>query len=291
MLRWAEERYDIEPGRVVALSRGGVESWYRDIAGSYADVFDYRTPDEVKAQHTRTVAETGIQKQRRVSEFDWELLARAGADQGLESWSVLHPSILYDLFRGSFGKEGWQGRLPLSEVTDRTSFAGLRPPLEPSPPGLPQEYVAVKAYFRDSFPDTEANHRFLRVLLERLTQTTDVVLLSAGMSVDEHVDYLSAASDRIHTLDGLLAPRNNLAVQTQVIAGSRTLISTYGGLSYLAPLLGVPAVAFYSDPSGLQPVHLEVANRTNRAIGTAGLLYLSVHDAAVLGSALASEPG
>jgi len=62
-------------------------------------------------------------------------------------------------------------------------------PITP-PPGLPGglvhgEYIAVKAYFSSSFPDTPQNRSALRALLERLTRHGPVVLLGGG-GVDEH---------------------------------------------------------------------------------------------------------
>jgi hypothetical protein len=45
-----------------------------------------------------------------------------------------------------------------------------------------------------------------------------------------------------------------------VIAGARGLVATYGGFSYLAPLLGVPAATFIEIEQTV-PLHLEVIRR------------------------------
>jgi hypothetical protein len=46
-----------------------------------------------------------------------------------------------------------------------------------------------------------------------------------------------------------------------VIRNATAFVGTYGGFSYLAPLLGVDTVAFYSHPTGFRFDHLEVAKR------------------------------
>jgi hypothetical protein len=46
-------------------------------------------------------------------------------------------------------------------------------------------------------------------------------------------------------------------VQTALVARARSLVSTYGGFSYLGPLLGVPTVAVQTQPA-FSPVHLDV---------------------------------
>src|SRR5262249_57575403 len=52
----------------------------------------------------------------------------------------------------------------------------------------------------------------------------------------------------------------NLAVQTRIIAGARGLVATYGGFSYLGPLLGVPTLTF-EEIEQTVPLHLEVIRR------------------------------
>ena len=67
-----------------------------------------------------------------------------------------------------------------------------------------------------------------------------MVLLSTGLLVDDHEEW-ATAHPRVHPIEHLLRPEDNLALQTRVIAASQGLVATYGGFSYLAPFLGVPA--------------------------------------------------
>jgi len=59
----------------------------------------------------------------------------------------------------------------------------------------------------------------------------------------------------------MMRPEDNLAVQTQVIRGAEAFVGTYGGFCYLAPLLGIDTLAFYSRPTTFRFDHLEVAKR------------------------------
>jgi hypothetical protein len=44
-------------------------------------------------------------------------------------------------------------------------------------------------------------------------------------------------------------------------------VGTYGGFSYLAPLCGVNALTFFSEPSAFRHDHLDVARRVFEEIG------------------------
>jgi len=83
----------------------------------------------------------------------------------------------------------------------------------------------------------------------------------------------------VHTVEHLMTPDNNLAVQSAVIAGARALISTYGGFSYLAPLCGVNAIALYSKRTYFV-YHLDFAQHVFDEINGGSL---TVVDAASLG--------
>jgi ADP-heptose:LPS heptosyltransferase len=128
---------------------------------------------------------------------------------------------------------------------------------------LPQDYAAIRFYFRPSFPDTPRNHAFVKDLVGRVAKTMPVVLLNTGIEVDDHAD---CPANGALSLEGLVTPTNNLDVQTRVIANARAFIGTYGGLSYLAPFFGVPSIAFHSDDKDLKPAHLEAIRAVCRAI-------------------------
>ena len=260
-LHWLFERHGITADDVTVVSRGGAEPWYHGLAGRYVDVFEHVTAEDFRRQTLELWAQTGgLQKQVAVRAWDEQVLD-ATLGEGWRDQALLHPQLLYRLFRNV-----WQGALPLRDFLDR---AVHRPWVKPEAAGEPpDEFTAVRFYFRDSFPDTPENRELVHDVLERLAARRPVVLLNTGVVVDEHLDAEPPASERIlRTLTGVEAARN-LAAQSAVVARASLFVGTYGGLAHLAPFYGVPTVGFASDPREINPVHLTVARRTAVAYDT-----------------------
>jgi hypothetical protein len=75
----------------------------------------------------------------------------------------------------------------------------------------------------------------------------------------------------VQPLPSDLHPRDNLGLQSALVAGASSFVGTYGGLSYLAPFLGVPTSAYYADADGFSPRHLSMARSSFASIGAGGL--------------------
>jgi len=257
-LAWVAERHDVAPERLIAISRGGAGVWYKGLAGTYADVFERWTPDDLKrAQHERATSATRSQKQLAPTPGERELLRELLADRGVDpdAATLIHPSAVYLGFKGFW--DGWRG---IDTVRRRTRNLVL-----PSPPtdaafGLPSDYVAVKIYFSDCFPDTAANRASAARVVQELAAEVDVVLLATGLDLDDHAELSESGASRVRDLSSAMLPETNLAVQTSIIAGARGFVGTYGGFSYLAPFLGVPSLSFYTEENFV-PGHLEVMRR------------------------------
>jgi hypothetical protein len=239
--------HGVPPERVIALSRGGVQDWYRDVAGQYVDLLEWIEPERLYDEQRRRVA-SGGQKQTRVTPFDRACVAEVSRRLGGRPVGVLHPLHMYRRFRPV-----WMHRRAPAMFRRELTFAPLH--VAPSPPeGLQAgEYVAVKSYFSQSFPRTPENVRAARELLVRLQQETEVVVLRSPVAFDDHED-IAVPGVRVMS-DG--PPDANLGRQAAVAAGARALLSTYGGFSYLGPMLGVPTCAFYSA-NDWNSVHLEL---------------------------------
>jgi hypothetical protein len=277
MLRRLCERHAIPPERVTVISRGGAEPWYRGLCGRYVDVLDHFAVDELRALQRDRIADNAGEKHFAPTALDREVLRRAG----LAGAALLHPSAMYRRFWAF-----WSRRAPLGLVAERVRFRPLPFPGEPPAAAeLPERYVAVKAYFSDCFPDEPANRAFLAGLVERLARVTGVAVLSAGAAVDEHLDAALEAPGVV-SLGPLMTPRENLALQSRVIAGAQALVSTYGGFAYLGPFLGVPAFAFHSRRS-FNPTHLDAAQLAVTELGGPGLATFGVADYARLAAAAA----
>jgi hypothetical protein len=172
-------------------------------------------------------------------------------------------------------------------VEDFASFAPL-PSLDTSELAsrLPDDYVAVRFYFNDAFPDTEANRGFVADLVTALAETTDVVVLNPPEQLDDHLDLPVARRARVHSAASLMTPRTNLDVQSQIIARARAFLGTHGGLSYLPPFYGVKSLSFYSDPASFSPRHLELARRVFTRLQPGSYVALHIDDLATLRTTL-----
>jgi hypothetical protein len=250
-LRWVMAAYRIPEHRLVAMSRGGTESWYRGIASRYVEVFDHATPAELSAR-----VAAGALKQREVSDFDRRLVEQASDALGLgDTASVLHPSLMFRWFAPF-----WSGHETLGFVERHTRHALIEPPEVDVPVRLPAEYVAVKFYGARALPDDPAVRDQLRALVDGLSERFPIVQLDTDLGLDDHTDYHLGVNKRVVSLRGRLDVRTNLAVQTRVIAGAQMFLGTCGSLAWLAPLLGVTTVPLFADASFLH-AHLHLARR------------------------------
>ena len=111
------------------------------------------------------------------------------------------------------------------------------------------------------------------------------LLIPAGVVLLAVCLWAAALRGRLHTIDHLMTPRNNLEIQTKVISRSRAFVGTYGGLSYLAPFYGVTSLAFYSHREKFSPQHLEVSRRVFGSFRRGSYVVLDTQDVDVLGLA------
>jgi hypothetical protein len=263
-LRWFAAEFAVAPERLLVVSRGGTHSWYQPFAGRYGEVFDYTSRQEFRRYHDQRVREAGEQKQVRVTAFERDLAQRAAVDAGAADAALLHPSAIYELFNPF-----WWRHLDEAWVHRHTRYRRLQPPERPA--GLPASYVAVKFYFNDCFPATEANQAFVRDVVRDLASRSAVVSLTSGLRLDDHSG-AAVDGDGVITPPIDLDPRCNLHLQSAIVAGASAFVGTYGGFSYLAPFYGVRTVAYHGDPSGFSSRHLLLARSALSAVGT-GCLF------------------
>jgi len=273
---WALRKAGVSGDRIVVVSRGGPRAWYAHLGGRYFDVLAQMTPEEFRGQ---TEAR---KKQQGLGPLDRAVVRRTIGLAGLERPFLLHPGLMYRLF-----KPFWKQTATVRRIEDYTDYGLVaRPTVSQLAGRLPRDYVAVRFYFSSCFPDTPENRTFVETTLRSLSAATDVVMLNTPFDLDDHRDFSPAQSARIHTVGDLMAAEHNLEVQTAVIAGARAFVGTYGGYSYLAPLCGVPSLAFYSVREAFFAHHLELAERVFRRLGAGSLVPLDVRDAGLVRLAL-----
>ena len=283
-VRWVKAAFRIDPERLFVVSRGGVGSWYADITSNYADIFDEIGLAEFSARNTDRSDREGTNKQFGMSDLDRMLVDRIRIRIGSGDVRVLHPSLMYKLF-----KSFWSGHRPLGFLDSHTRHARLVPPaFDLRALALPEEYVAVKFYAARSLPDTLANRVLLRTLVEAIAERWPVVLLDTGLDLDDHADYTFQHGGRIVTARTYMDARTNLGVQTQIIAGSRAFVGTCGSLAWLAPMLGVDSTAVFTDARFLHS-HLHAARRLFHVLGGGRFSPLDLSALDPLGLTLASR--
>ena len=266
-LNWVVKTYGLDTRRLVIVSRGGARLWYQHLTEDYVDVFDLCPVDEYVRRNEEQWSESGNQKQYDVTETDRELLQRARTRLGLPDADMVHPSLMYRLLR-----DYWFDKAAVGLLTRHTDYRRFAPVDGGTVlAGLPKDYVAVRFYFRGSFPDTAENRAFAAEVIRSLARQTAIVLLNTGLKLDDHEDLAVPEGTRIHRIDHLMTPERNLEVQTQVISHARAFVGTYGGLAYLGPFYGVPSAGFYSDESELVLAHLDVGWRLGRLVGRPAL--------------------
>jgi hypothetical protein len=262
-VRWFASAYHIQPDRLLVLSRGGTASWYADITPNYLEIFDRVTPAQFAAYNAeRSDAPGGTIKQWAISPFEQRLVDQAQAEWGVSSASVLHPSLMYRLFR-----QFWAGNRSLGFADEHTLYRKIAAPSVEAGllPGLPDKYVAVKLYAAQSLQDTPDTRRLLRDLLAGVAEKYPIVLLDTGLALDEHEEFALPLGARVISAREWMTPRDNLAVQTRLIANATAFVGTCGSIAWLAPMLGTDTTAVMTDAKFLN-VHLHLARRVYRLV-------------------------
>ena len=288
-LAWAKAYGSLHADQLIVVSRGGAAPWYQAITPNYHDIFTVFTPDEFRDRNdSRVQRQQGRLKHVDVSDFDREIVERVREARGLGKVQVLHPSLMYNLF-----KRFWRQHTPMTLIEAFSLFKPLpKMPLGDLEGQLPRDYIAAKFYASNALPDTPRNRAFIASVLAELTRTTHVVLLNTPQRYDEHSDFALPRTDRLHTVEHRMRPETNLEVQSRIISNARAFVGTYGGFSYLAPFMGVDTVSYFSHPSAFRFDHMELAKRVFASFNRASFVPLDVKDVDVvrLSLARAGEP-
>ena len=132
---------------------------------------------------------------------------------------------------------------------------------------LPTRFVAVKFYERYTWPLNEEVRDWCGALIGELAKQIPVVIIGSAAHHDEHLD-LTVEAPNVTSLLGRLPARDNLALQSAIIAKSDGFVGTYGGILQLAVRLGKPVAGFYLHFKGTAPAHRVLVEQLAQQQGT-----------------------
>ena len=282
-LRWATQNYDLEPSNLIAISRGGNKSWYRNVCDGYLDLLHlvdfsvYR-----QASRSQAFAETDgeVQTQGIV-----ELVEAYVAENAGGRVMFLRPSAMHRALSAV-----WAGSAPMrageSVLDMRRLRAGADPALERK---LPPRFVAVQFGFTPAFPSSPSNVAAIEDLIDRIAAKMPVVVLDPPLGERTSPFEITARKGVVRLIEDL-EPTQNLAVQTFAISRSQGFVGTYGSLCQVAAAHGVPSVGLYSEGQGLRPVDIDWTEQLVRLTDTEfSLMHVDAVD--LVGRMLGSPAG
>jgi hypothetical protein len=291
-VKWMLREYPRLRGRLIVASRGGTRAWYGEGVRDYVDMLDVFSPEEFVERQGDEL------KQREVSALDADFLSAMAERFGLRDLQHVHPSLMWSGYYRAIKADERSYARAVHSVAEgvATPLLGLRSvytPIARPPVGilegtLPDQYVAARFYFGHAFPDSPENRALATSVLRGLSERVPVVLLNNRLTLDDHTE-LDFDSPRVVALADHMSPATNLHVQTIAVSRARAFVGSYGGLSYLAPHLGVPSLAF--DSAAARPWHLDLARQVFRGPPWGSLAVLTPRDREALELLTGSLPG
>lgn len=244
----------IAPERIIPIGRGGSAIWY-DVPKA-VELYAMRSLQEVRIENWIQQHKTGYHKQYTVTAFERGIQQDAAASLGLSSYLTLHPSWMYQSltpFWANVTGLGWlQERIAWTKAT-APKIEGL---------ALPDQFVAVRFYFRPTFPANATTVNFCQAAIEKIAKTRPVVVITSGVHADDHSDFIPKPMPNVTILSDLIPmdAQNNLAIQSAVLGRASACVGTYGGMTQYAAKLGIPTIAYYDQWHSVAIAHKHVSD-------------------------------
>lgn len=241
--------------RLIPISRGGASAWYGTPTG--LELYAMRTPQQVRVANREQVERTGMFKQDSMTPFDRQVIRDAADTMNVKQYHVLHPAWMYTRLAPY-----WTMMRGMTWVNARLRFAKLVMPTVSPTMGLPDDFVAVRFYSRQTFYGKQLR-AFIEAVIGTLAQEVDVVILDSALVLDDHMDLTAdVRGDRVHHLSDYtpLIPETNLATLSAVVGRARGFVGTYGGFAQLALRAGIPSASFYTEWGHTSIAHAELAH-------------------------------
>lgn len=254
-LRRFAKRCNIDPARLIPITRGGAGAWYGFADG--VELYSLITPQDMRVENRIQHTKTAMLKQIQWTALDRQVIKDAAKRLNLTRYHALHPAWMFARLRRYFNSA-----MSLTELEHDCFFDPLTPAPLPAGIQLPDRYVAVRFYLRHTYPGSPALVQFAQESIRTMAQHTPVVLLTNDVHADEHFDIRMPPTPNVHQLTDLcpVTPANNLAVQSAVLAKALGFVGTYGGLAQLALRIGKPSVSYYNEWAGTAMAHKHLAD-------------------------------
>jgi hypothetical protein len=244
----------IDPERLIPITRGGAGAWYGAHPG--VELYDLRDPKDIRVENRIQHAKYAQLKQTHWTDFDHAVIKDAAKRLSLKKHLTVHPGWMFAVLGPYFASA-----MGLAELEENAFFEPMTVPALPDGITLPEKFVSVRFYIRHTFPPHPQLITFAQESIKQIASQTPVVLLNSGVHADEHSDIKVKAHPNVMALSDLgVTPQNNLAVQSAVIARALGFVGTYGGLAQLALRLGKPSVSYYHEWSGTAIAHKHLAD-------------------------------
>ena len=240
----------VDRKRIIPVTRGGADAWY-GVPG--VELYDLRTVQQVRVENRRQQTETGLRKHDVCTPFDTQVLRDAADLRNLQHYHILHPAWMYHTLAPY-----WTGHRGVSWLHQRTEWRTMPAPPLPEGLSLPDAFLAVRFYARDTFPmNVMVTQQFVAAVIQTLAAHIPVIVLDSRIFADDHADFKSPTGPNIFHLADLapLTPQNVLRLQTAVLGKSEGFVGTYGGFAQMVLRMGKPSVSFYLDWGGTSVHH------------------------------------
>jgi hypothetical protein len=221
ILCWIPHVRHIYGDDILAISRGGTESWY---PGEVINVYEYFSVEEWVALANERAMRERHTKQKTLDAFDRLILDRVGLE------TDFHPGAIYSQDRR------WLPRAP---------FHRFKP--VPRYPGLPERYVAVRFYENDWL-----GKKKLRLPMPKVTWDLPTVGLKLKTMIDCHVEAFFEADILVE-----YEPLDSFRVLSQVISHAEHFCCNYGSFPFLSLSYGIPTTAYAGGTTNSWHMKLE----------------------------------
>lgn len=253
----------LQSNNTYIVSRGGNSSWYRNISQNYWNFFEKISLKEYQS----ALKERYLEKRLYIDGFDQRLIDEAASHFGLSNYRVLHPMKMNRLFTPV-----WRGGLSDKFLAKRLLFKRFAPEKhEIDNKRINQkdtEYVAMKFWYSNNFPETRENKEFIKRLISHLSRKYTILWLKLPESPDGHTQSLSTGSDRIIDCSSMISFAQNLKLQTALIHRAKFFVGIAGGFTMLPLFYGMTSYGFHSKP--FTTAHMGMARKMWETLSPGG---------------------